>query len=195
MTQLYAVRNDGLQYKELDLTTMDVVNNAPEDVRMADIIGFNRSNLAMKLWWKTPETKFTDLEDTPPCSTPDVSLWSGGSGSSLVLSPKAFRFLGDVLQPFGELLPVIVGDETFYIFNCLTLGEADENKTEHEYVDGMKFGLKHIEFNEDADNHVVFKSKVDGCTTLFCGERFKNAIEEFKLNGIIFDKNLVLVFE
>lgn len=195
MKKIYAIRNDGIKFKELDLNTMDVVNNAPDDIVMSDIIGFHRSNTSMKSWWKTPETKFTNIDGGPSGSNPDVSLWTGGAGSSLVFSPKAYRILNELLQSSGEFLPVKIGDETYHIFNCFILGEADEDKSEYEYVDGVEFGLKYLVFKESATEHLVFKSTFQGCLTLFCGDRFKNAVEGFGLQGIIFDTNLIQIFD
>ncbi len=195
MMQLYAIRNDGLKFKELDLTSADIVDTAPEIIPMSDIIGFHRNNIAMATWWVTPETDFIDIDDAPSGAIPDITLWTGGAGSSLVLSPKSFRYLGDLLQSYGEFLPVKISDEIYYIFNCLILGEADNDKTEQEYVDGEAFGLRHIEFVEGVTKHLVFKSTVDGCTSLFCGDQFKEVIESFNLCGVIFDTNLVEAFD
>jgi hypothetical protein len=195
MTQLYAIRNDGIKFKELDLTSMDIVDTAPEVIPMNDILGFHRNNTAMSTWWVTPETDFIDIDDTSAGAIPDIALWTGGAGSSLVLSPKTYRYLGDLLQSYGEFLPVKVNDEIYYIFNCFILGEADDHKTVQDYVDGKAFGLKHIEFKESVKKHLLFKSTVDGCTTLFCGDQFKEIAESFEINGIIFDTNLVEAFE
>lgn len=192
---LFAIRNDGYEYQELDLTSMDVVNNAPEDIPMADIIGFHRNNTAMQSWWQTPETRFIHNEGTTSGPIPDIRLWSGGANSSLVLSPTAWRLLGELMQPYGEFLPVKADGETCQIFNCLTLAEADETRTSHEYVDGAEFGLKQLAFTEDAESLLLFKTTADACTTLFCNERFKDAVESFNLSGITFDENLIEVFE
>ena len=166
MMSLYAIRNDGLKFKALDLTSMDVVNNAPEEIDVSDIIGFHRQNTSMKTWWKTPETRFEDIKGVPTGAIPDISLWSGGAGSSLVLSPKAYRTLKDSLQAYGEFLPVEVAGETYHIFNCLTFGDVDDAQVEREYVDGTEFGLKHIGFKDSVNNLLVFKTTIDGCMTL-----------------------------
>lgn len=195
MTQFYAIRNDGIKFKDLDLTTMDVLHTAPETIPMDDILGFHRNNTTMAKWWVTPETGFINNADVPEGAVPDIALWSGGSGSALVLSPKSFRYLGDLLQSYGEFLPVKVNGETYYIFNCLVLGEADDSKTVMEYAYEDEFGLKSIGFKDSVNEHIVFKSTIDACITLFCGDRFKEAVESFELRGIIFDTNLVEVFD
>lgn len=198
--QLYAIRNDNYKYKELSLNTADVACHAPEDVHVTDVIGYHHRNTAMRSWWPHVETSFKDIHGVPKEEIPDISLWTGGSGSSLVLSPKAFRMLKDMLAPLGEFLPVIIKDEkyedqTFHIFNCLILADADESQTEYEYVDGVQFGLKHIGFTNAVADLLVFKSHVNNCMSLFCGERFKAAVESFELAGVVFDENLIEVFE
>ena len=192
MKKLYAIRKDAPNYKQLDLGILDITRHAPDTINLDDIYEFSKNNTAMKSWWKTPETKFIDYGDEPPSLLPDISCWID---ATLVLSPKAYRMLGGLLQPAGEFLPVLVRDETYYIFNCFILGEADEVKSEYEYVDGVEFGLKYLVFKESATEHLVFKSTFQGCLTLFCGDRFKNAVEGFGLQGIIFDTNLIQIFD
>jgi hypothetical protein len=197
---LYAIRNDGYKFKELSLNTADVARHAPDDVPLTDVVGYYHLNIAMRSWWHTPETSFKDIHGVPKGAIPDISLWTGGAGSSLVLSPKAFRMLEDLLASSGEFLPVTVKhekyeDQTFHIFNCLVLADADEAQTEHEYIDGVQFGLKHIGFTDSVANLLVFKSPINNCMSLFCGERFKEAVESFGLTGVIFDENLIEVFE
>lgn len=195
MTTMYAVRNDGYKFKELDLTTMDIVHSAPDNIAIADIVGFHNVNTEMGAWWKIPETKFVNIEGQSRSRLPDICLWTGGSGSSLVLSPRARRLLGDLLKDYGELLPVIVGGETYHIFNCRRVEESAPENLEHEYVDGVEFGLKNVSFKESASELIVFKSPVNGCTSLFCGEQFKNAVIDFSLAGVIFDENLIEEFD
>ena len=184
----YAIRNNDEEFQYLDLTVMDILRNAPEDIPMDDILDFHRHNTAMAGWWKTPETGFKANDAFPTDSIPDVSVWPI---ASLVLSPKATRLLRDTLEPFGELLPVIVGDDTFHLFNCLTLGEEDT--TEFNYEDGMKMEMTSVTFKPG--DLSIFKSKQEKCLTLFCSDRFKSAIESFELDGISFDENLIERFE
>lgn len=192
---IYTIRNDGIKFKELDFTAADIVHHAPEDIHISDIIGFNSSNLAMEAWWQTPDASFIEIDDAPEGNAPDICLWTGGAGSSLVLSPKANRLLVDTLRPYGEFLPVNVENERYYIFNCFELGQVEENKVEYEVIDGEAFGLKSIEFKTSESDKVVLKSTVDNCNTLYCNEKFKNAVQEFCLTGVVFDKNLVERFE
>ena len=194
MNNIYAIRNDGIKFLDLDLEILDVTRNAPDSIDEDDIIDFSLNNTAMKSWWKTPETKFmnVDGEGEPNSPIPDVSIWID---ASLVLTPKAYRLLGDLLKSSGEFLPVSAGDETYYIFNCFVFGEEDENKSKYEVVDGNVFGLESLVFKESASELLAFKSKLQSCLTLFCNEQFKEAVESFELSGIVFDSNLMEVFD
>ena len=189
MNQVYAIRDDGVKFKELDLEILDVTRIAPDNIDEDDIIEFSIKNTEMKLWWKNPETKFIGEPNSP---IPDISIWID---SSLVLSPRAYRLLGDMLQTSGEFLPVLVGDETYYIYNCLDFGEENKDKCKHEYVDGNKFGLEYLEFENSASELLIYKSKLQSCLTLFCNDKFKDAVESFELTGIVFDTNLIEVFD
>jgi hypothetical protein len=191
MTQFYAIRNDGIGYKELDLRILDVNRNSPDDLDLEDIIEFSKRNTKMSSWWKTPDTDFISVDGDESAPIPDISLWLD---AALVLSPKAYRMLGDLLKSSGEFLPVHVQDETFYVFNCLVLGEEDTDKSRFEKHNNITLDLKSLSFKESANQLIVFKSYLQNCLTVFCGERFKNATESFELMGIKFDINLIEKF-
>jgi len=192
MSQIYAIRNDYNNHKELDLETMDIARHAPDDIDLDDILGFSLANKPMNAWWTAPETKFLDVDGLPNAPIPDISVWA--AGACLILSPKAQRILGELLQQSGELLPVIIGNETYQIFNCLTLGNEDESKCKFRYENDMKLGLESLAFDNDASELLIFKSKLETCLTLFCNEQFREAVISFELSGIIFDKNLIEIF-
>jgi len=192
MSQIYAIHNDYKNHKELDLETMDIARHAPDDIDLDDILGFSLANKPMSSWWVAPETKFLDVEDLPNCDIPDISVWA--AGACLILSPKAQRLLGEALQQFGELLPVIIGSETYQIFNCLTLGNEDESKCRFRYENEMKLGLEHLEFDKKAPELLIFKSKLESCLTLFCNDQFRDTVQSFELSGLNFDEDLIEIF-
>jgi len=89
---------------------------------------------------------------------------------------------------------VIIDNETYQIFNCLTLGEEDESKCKFRHENKMKLGLEHLEFNKKTYELLTFKSKLESCLTLFCNDKFKDAVKVFELTGLIFDENLIEIF-
>jgi hypothetical protein len=45
-------------------------------------------------------------------------------------------------------------------------------------------------FNEyDVNGKVVFKTPEQHCIDIYCTDRLKNAIQDFELSGVVFDKN------
>ncbi len=191
MKQFYAIRNDGVKFKTLDLKILDVNRNSPDDLELEDVIEFSKRNTKMSAWWKAPETDFISINGDESDAIPDISMWVD---AALVLSPKAYRLLSDLLKPFGEFLPVHVQKETYYLFNCLTTGEEDSDKCKFEKHKGITLGLERLTFKESVQDLVVFKSPLQNCLTVFCGDRFKGATESFELSGIKFDTNLIEKF-
>lgn len=188
MNQFYKVYESETIYKELDLDLLDVMNAAPESVELSDILEFQRTTKKMSSWWPVLQTDFQDLEGEKNSPLPDVRPWFD---SSLVLSPRAYRLLGDALKQCGELLPVQAEGDTYYIFNCLTVGEDDKDNCSFKQVEGIDFELERLTFKDSNAKHFIFKSEMDSYRNLFCTDRFKNAVEEFGLTGISFDESLI----
>lgn len=189
MSKIHAIRDGGLKFKELDLEIRDIRRQRPEDVLLDDVLKFHIRNTAMAAWWKTPETEFISQVD-PNAAIPDISPWIY---SSLVLSPKAYRYLGELLKDSGEFLPVLADGETYWIFNCFVAIDPNDEKCQYDYEqdDGVKMEITHLEFQDSASNNLVFKTPAEFCVTLFCNEKFKDIIDSFKLTGIAFDENLI----
>ncbi len=66
-----------------------------------------------------------------------------------MLSPKAYRLLKELLEPFGEFLPVTIDDERYFTFNCLTFVDADESQSEKQLYEGEEVGIKSLVFGFD----------------------------------------------
>lgn len=189
MSGVYAIRNDSYKYQEIELDVNDVLDDFPEEISFHEAQSFSFENIVMSDWWKPPSTRFTSIKGELDQPIPDVSKWDG---ATLVLSPKAHRLLGDTLISWGELLPINIKNETYYIFNCLTLGEIDEDRCKKEYYKKEEMNLKRLEFNsQDVESKLIFKTPYQGCLDLFCGSGFKEAIESFGLTGVSIEPNLV----
>ena len=94
------------------------------------------------------------------------------------MTVEACDKLESVLISEGEFLPINVGSETMYAFNCLSFGVED--------------GLETLEFdNEDIERRFVFKSHLQGCTALYATESFKILCEKYGLEGLRFDEDLL----
>lgn len=190
MSAVYAIRSDGFKYQELSFNTHCLSKYAPEDVSLRQAIQFYSQNISVKSWWPELELGFSAPPANPKAEVPDIGVFGG----TLVLSPRASRFLGDSLSSYGELLPISVGSERFYILNCLTLRSADEQKCLYEYYDGEKLNLRHLVLTEEAQDHMVFKVEAESFLTLYCNSRLKDIVEQYELTGLEFDANLLIGF-
>jgi hypothetical protein len=162
---IYKIDNDDFRYQELDLFIDDFIDAFPADMSDIAIHDFSRNNLALAPHWPSMVTGFSIIEGRENF-IPDIAVWID---ATLLLSPKAYRLLGDLLLPFGEFLPIHIDDEIYQIFNCLTV----------------------IDLNGDLNATVAFKpSKVSNEIEMavYCTDRLKEAIQSFGLQGIVFEK-------
>lgn len=188
MPNIYAIRNDGYKFQQLDLQITDLIGKQPADLDYTKVVNFSYHNLAMADWWPKLDVRFKPIDD-PNEPIPDICHWAY---STLVLSPKAYRLLGDLLKSWGELLPVAVEGETYYIFNCLTTATIKEELCEKSYYEGEELGLASIVFDEiDTVNKLIYKNNINACIEMFCGDHFKGAVESFGLSGLMFSEKLV----
>lgn len=192
MSKIYALNNDYTKYQDLGLSLSDIVNLMPDHIPLDDVLHFSRRNTHLKSFWSNPKAKFSKNIGFENATIPDLSHWDRGS---LVLSPRAFTLLREELEQTGELLPVLVDTETFYIYNCFVFGKEDETKTKFSYFDtGEPFELIELVFTPETANKLLFKSKSQNCVTLFGNEQFKRIIEKHKLTGLDLDTTLLKSF-
>jgi hypothetical protein len=192
MNEVYAIRNDGFKYKEITLKITDIMGISPDDVDERKVMKFNKFNLPMSEWWNVIKTCYKQIEGNPPAEIPDIYVWRSGA---IVLSPKAYSALNEDLSSYGELLPLECEGQTYYLFNCLTLGQADEINSEQEVEGGAFMGVKKIAFNTvDVTGKLIFKTTFDRCSTLYCGAEFKNILTSKSLTGVIFKEDLANIF-
>jgi len=177
---IYKLKTDTPHYKELDLVIDDFIESRPENTTEDAIFDFALENTQMADWWPTPDTELIGSQAN--MKTPDISLWVD---ASLVLSPRAYRLLGDTLKPSGEFLPITVGKEVFYIFNCLITTEADEDASEIETFNGEVVSVTKVAFKpESIESKLIFKSPFQGCLSLYCSEYLITLINDFELLGL-----------
>lgn len=170
--EIYAIRSDGYDFQELDLEVDDFIEHMPEDLNYNTIHDFSLENLSLLPYWKPLRTGFSKIIGKKN-QIPDISNWIG---ATLVLSPKAYRLLNELLTPFGEFLPVLIEQDTFYIFNCLTIATASYNNA------NLMFDAN------DISEKIIFKTPEQHCIDIYCTNKLKNVIIDFELSGITFEK-------
>ena len=186
----YLIERDGLDYKEPGLDPGEVLDLFPSDVSTTYALHFGRSNLSLASWWKPFPTSFVDAWGAPKGLMPDITTWTN---ATLVLSPKAHRLLSDLMEPWGEMLPLLINNETFFLFNPQHFGEPDKEAFEY---DGTELNnLVKPAFKTDAvKDMLLYKCPVVGADSLYCNQRFKDAVQSFELSGLSFAKDLRTVW-
>jgi len=188
----YLIKNDGYKFQEFDLEIEGFLDFIPESYELIDIYDFSLKNISFKQWWGNVKTGFTAIDDDLKATIPDISRWIG---ATLILSPRAYNILNPLIDSYGEFLPVQCYGETFYIFNCLTLGKADETMSEKSFFEGEVIGINKLTFEKnDILDKPIFKTTYTNCLDIFCNNDIKNIIQKNKLNGVIFNESLIAEF-
>lgn len=187
----YLIINDNYKFQEFDLDILDIVSFVPEAKDLIEVMNFSFHNTIFTNHWERIESSFSPVGGFPNADIPDICRWIG---ATLVLSKKAHETLKEILQPYGEFLPVVCGDEIYHIYNCLT--EVDVNESEsHRIMNGEDIvEVKKIAFDKASINtKLVFKTKFNLCLDIFCTEQLKYAVEKSGLTGVIFSENLTQI--
>lgn len=187
--KIYQLKQRPEEFKTLILDIMNLANQLGDKKLVKQLRVQPSTNEPLLPLWK--DGVVSEFEDVlgKDSAIPDVSPWRG---TSLALTAEAYQKLEPVLAPEGEFLPITVGDETIYAFNCLSFGTEDESMCLKKYSDGFEDGLETLEFDEeDIEPRYVFKSRLQGCTVLYATESFKHLCEEYRLEGLRFDEDLL----
>lgn len=157
---------------ELDLQVLDFEDKLPKEIELAELIRFSMHNLSLKSHWPLMSTGWVVPNEAD--FIPDVSLWLD---YGLLLSPTAKIYLGAMLKPYGEFLPISIADDTWYIFNCLVA--VDQNNTQD--MESI------ISFNRSSlGNKPIFKCLTPENFGFYCQSKFKDAVEFYNLKGLKF---------
>ncbi|HTF94719.1 MAG TPA: response regulator receiver protein [Cellvibrio sp.] len=162
--KIFKIDNDGFRYQELDLFIDDFIDAFPADMSDIAIHDFSRNNMSLAPYWPSMVTGFSVIEGKENL-IPDIAAWID---ATLLLSPRSYRLLGDLLSPYGEFLPIQIDNEIYQIFNCLTV----------------------VDVHSRSQDEVVFKPLeiTDGIAmATYCTDRFREAVQSFGLKGIIFE--------
>ena len=169
--KIYKVENDGFRFQELDLDVYDFQRYFPNDISTLELHQFSENNFSLAKYWPSMSSDFSAIEGGENL-LPDLSCWIG---ATLLLSPKAYRLLGETLKPFGEFLPISIENDVYQIFNCLSIFTVEN---------GDKYQM---EFDQaDVKNKLIFKPENGFDSHLYCLDQLKSAIESFKLQGGVF---------
>lgn len=188
---IYRINNDGWKYRDPNIDLEAVIANVPEDIEDRMAFQFPQYNLALAETWKSVTLEFKVLLPEPQ-DVPDICTWHG---ACLILSPKAYDAIGQLISPFGEFLPVDYEGAVYQIFNCRTFGRTDDINSKVEQFEGVPVGAEKLAFNAvDVIDKVIFKTQLNHCAACFCGGLFKDVVEKAGLRGVRFETDLTHVF-
>ena len=97
----------------------------------------------------------------------------------------------DLIAPAGEFLPLIVGDDTYYMFNTLFV-IPEEGIDRSQAIDvvntGVHMGQDRVLFREEylAGNH-VFKTPTNKLVFSYVTESFKRLYDKNQFSGLVFE--------
>jgi hypothetical protein len=192
MSKVYLIES-GYDFKWINLQIDDVIMKMPEHYSDRELLWFGLYNTSLAEGWEDVSSTFGQGDNNRELAIPDVSFFSS---TALVLSPKAFNVLRELLESFGEFLPVNCDGEIFQIFNCRTLVDADGSRSKQVFSNGHLATIEAIAFtNEAITGKPIFKTKYNNCSSLFCTDDLKNAVTKNGLTGVIFNEKLVPAFD
>jgi hypothetical protein len=189
----YRITADYGNFLAFHLPMKDVIQKLGKSFPPKKLMHFYKYNLSLIEAWSDLSGQFSPIESSDNnLPIPDVSLWSSGS---LLFSDHAKNTVEKHIGSMGEFLPVQSENGLVWIFNCLTVVNADEERSSREEIDGQAISVSQISFHEeDVTKNLIFKSAFDGCTTVYCNEDFHRLIIQMNLKGINFNENLAGIF-
>lgn len=170
---IYRIANDGFKYQVLDLEVNDFIDSFPEEFSYQDCHRFDRLNITMESFWPPMKTKLKEIVAAENL-VPEISLWHG---TTLALSPSAYKYTYDSLRSYGEFLPIQVGQEVWHLFNCTSVAELDASQSDENTI---------VFDKRSVSNKLIFKCIVTEGLGLYCSELFMDIIAEYGLQGLSF---------
>lgn len=180
-TRLYRISTNGLDYLSLMYDDEEVIEKLGED----NLIQIECDPREYAPIWQTLSVRFEPAlggkSDKP---IPDLQMHSG----HLFLSERALKSLRDILEPHGELLPVVYSSDNEApkegaIFNPLKVVSANERTSTKD-----SFGEVASLFFDTEE--VIFKTDFDDYFGVYCSNEFQRFIEANELTGMELRENL-----
>lgn len=185
---IYRIHPDRMHYQLMSISSQEVIDKLGKQ----HPFHIDPTPKSYSPIWKPLEISFYDsVLEKNKVRQPDITLDYG----RLFLNKAAYDSLSKFIEADGEILPVFYDGKKGAIFNPLKCVEDfsaldAKNSTKNEWGD-----LKSLEvFEEKIDGIALFKCEFEGFTGLFCNDVFKLAVEQNKLNGVLFSADLGNIF-
>lgn len=185
----YKILPDYENYCAFTLPMKNVLHALGKKILPTKLMHFYKHDLLLKDVWTNISANFESVEGINTSgAVPDVTVWVPGT---LVLSNKAVEALPNI-ENQGELLPVETPSGHYWILNCARQVNAEEQHSSHITESDQVLDVETLRFlDEEANRAGLFKSPFDGYRNVFCSEEWMNTIQNAKLGGLKFSKNLV----
>jgi hypothetical protein len=187
---VYKLRFDRNKYLAFDISPDELEEKLGEDYFFM---------LDEPIWtefWQALEVQFHDDSDKKNISSlPDITCWFT---DQLVLNEHAYNTLSEVLNPYGEFLPVKYKGTSFWVFHVTKLtsldviDQTDSARTVeasgHIEVERMSF------ISSTVKDLLVFKTEYNGFKNVYCSDKLKSILDDADLKGLVFNENLASIF-
>ncbi|AZZ92822.1 hypothetical protein EUZ85_19660 [Hahella sp. KA22] len=182
---------DSYDYQQLHFDRRLFLSKAKNIQEQRQYLAFSLHNLPLEPFWEGSWVgEFRSDDDESHRPIPDISMWLPGT---MILSPKAYKVLAELISTCGELLPVNCQGERFYIFNCMTIVNADEAGSRRTMEGGRIVSIDKLNFSPTS--RAIFKTTYDNTWGLYCQEAVKDAIERSHLSGMQVSEELSRSFD
>ena len=184
----YKLRDQTEAYQSFHIDPDDIYDAMGDEFAL----NFGVKGKSVKQAWVPVRCEFFKPDEFSAATRiPDLSIWQTGI---LVLSAKAHDVLGDELERFGEFLGLTCGTDFYYLFNTLHIKPdevVDIANSEQDVDQGLFMGIKRLAFNEPmVVDDALFKTGYDQLLNIYANEKFKTIVEENRLEGLVFNRDL-----
>lgn len=140
------------------------------------------------LWQPMVATLYNRYNDNAEGKMPDISDWVG----NMVFSDAAFAALESMLSPFGEFLPLQVGENGWYVYNATEIYNCvDSSKSSRNVIDGLVMDITSLAFDETKLGPApVFRTDYDRRMSVYCNQSFKDAVQAHGFEAVLFREDL-----
>ena len=189
---VYQIKNEAYTYDVIEFNIVDLSkilskhNDLEPDTVLRMFMSSSLNNIEFSHLW--PEGLNFDYFGKAKKQNYDISLL----GKFLIMKMPVYELLKERLASFGEFLPVKAEGNNMMLFNLLTFGQEQKDMCLTKYEDGFEDGLELLNFEQDdVQNKLLFKSKLEGAQKVYCTDEFKIIIQSNNLKGLVFDEDLL----
>ena len=183
---IYKIQPDLLQFKQFTLDADEIEDKLGEDC----LIFMDSRPTRYSQDWIPLQVEFFDEYPGGDKNKQIPDLFPDLLGK-LFLSETAYAALAPILKKMGECLPILHSGKSGYLFNPLKIAE-ELQAVDSEQVNRDQWGaLESIAFDEAKLSTIpVFRLAADDYRGIYCGEAFKQAVENAGLKGVNFTTDL-----